>query len=169
MSRITSARVGARAVGAVLFLAVVLGGCGRSGSQPHKAAAPDVIVVSVAEVGQPVRKASVTCIGTVNGTGYLADTTAAGVACTTLEVSPPVAEFLSRGYGDRCPKIKAAWKSTGRSLRSSGAVTFRGTYDDEPLRRRVETSDDCGRALWGLMEPVLFPSTRPLVVNYPPK
>jgi hypothetical protein len=148
------------------ILWVVAAGCTRGDGSVPVDAQSDVIHVVVREEGAPLREAEVRCIGSVTGTGFLSTSEAAGAACATAEVSPPVAEFFDFGSDGRCNKFIGAWKSTARTRRGDGSATFDGTYNGDTLARKISTEDECGAALWGLLEPVLFPSSKPLVVNY---
>jgi len=121
------------------------------------------------------RRASIECIGTTKGTGYLAESQALGAACFTANLSSPVADFLRPRKGEDsddprsdCKLYVAAWKSVELPVAPSGKATITGLYRGQPISRSVDSSrDECDRALWELMQPLFMPSENELVVNYP--
>jgi hypothetical protein len=163
------------------LLAIIAGGvaaCGPfAGSQTtgttvrNQASHFDITVTDAA--GQ--RHASINCIGTVTGSGYLADARAAGSACVTAGVSSPVADFLRPRDGEDdedprsdCNLYIAAWRSAKLPAAPQGQATITGVERGKPISRQLDpTSGECDRALWELMQPLFVPSENELVVNYP--
>lgn len=122
-----------------------------------------------------VRTASIECIGTAKGTGYLAESRALGAACITANISHPVADFLRPRKGEDsddprsdCKLYIAARKSVELPKAPDGKATVTGTYRGQAISREVDpTRGECDRALWELMQPLFVPSEQELVVSYP--
>lgn len=122
-----------------------------------------------------VRTASIECIGTAKGTGYLAESRALGAACITANISHPVADFLrprkdedSDDPRSDCKLYIAAWKSVELPKAPDGKARITGTYRGQAISREVDpTRGECDRALWELMQPLFVPSEQELVVSYP--
>lgn len=168
---------------AALLLIVLLNGgaaaCGSSGdsdSSPgttrrNLASHFDITVTDAA--GE--RRANVNCTGNVTGSGYLASPQAAGAACVTASVSPPVADFLRPRDGEDsedprsdCKNYIAAWRSAKLPEAPQGKATITGVERGKRISRTVDPSrGECDQALWSLMQPLFVPSNSELVVNYP--
>jgi hypothetical protein len=118
---------------------------------------------------QVVHTATLSCLGVVAGTGYLAGTQASSSACTTALTSKGATEVLEAIGGKklRCARLIEGWESSELVATTSGRAKIVGTY---PGKKRVKVELDtsrgrCDEAMWGLVEPMLTPMSEPRHVD----
>jgi hypothetical protein len=165
-------------VAGLVAVALLLGGCNQSqdytrGDTPKDRTTELTITVDIP--GSESRTATASCEGAITGTGYLSSSSASGSACVTVNVSAPARNYIrsSRDSGidprSRCQLIVHTARARELPESELGRVTIEGTFHGWRIRRRVDalSGRECDLALWKLMQPLISPSSNPLIVSYP--
>lgn len=108
------------------------------------------LTVQIVWEGTALRDATLTCSeGRAEGTGYLADPSAAQAACDLLGGNAPAASRLVNG---RAPGLMCTQQYGGPEV---ARVT--GTIGDRRINVKIDRTDGCGIAEWRLLTPLLGP------------
>ncbi|MGH9244964.1 MAG: hypothetical protein ACRD29_11735 [Acidimicrobiales bacterium] len=108
------------------------------------------LTIQVSSDGGPMREATLTCAEAgASGTGFLAEASAAEVACELLTNNAQAKRRLVEGRpgGMLCTQIYGGPE----------VATVTGTIDGQRVNQTITRTDGCGIAEWQLLEPLIGP------------
>jgi hypothetical protein len=159
-------------------------GCGGNSSEPKPLGATNTdpdrmhLSIEVTFADGTTQSATLSCLGTSHGTGYLSQPNHVGAACVTVMISGPVINYVrakaDSGFEPRskCDAIVASTKAKAiQDLPTppAGKAEITGTYRGYRTHRIIDgtSTDKCQLALWKLMQPLFTPSDAEVVAKYP--